>query len=179
MPASARPRIVLLHPNRTTGIAKVLSSVTHQRRQSPTSKAPERLQIYVPWNFHEPAPGVFDWRGERDLVHFIKLAERVGLYTLLRPGPYICAEWEMGGLPAWLLDPAVTGAAGALALRPGAAPGLRLPLLPAGRLRTERTGPNKVPCSRHKGLSGIDNVLPGICAWSQWYTERYLSSPRA
>ena len=67
------------------------------------------VQTYVPWNFHEPTPGVYVWDGDRDVVQFIKTAQEVGLLVILRPGPYICAEWEMGGLPSWLLtvDPAI------------------------------------------------------------------------
>lgn len=64
------------------------------------------VETYVAWNLHEPAPGDFRWEGRADLVRFIRLAEAQGLQVLLRPGPYICAEWEFGGLPAWLLrDP--------------------------------------------------------------------------
>lgn len=68
------------------------------------------VQTYVAWNFHEPVPGRFDFSGERDVGTFIKLAAQEGLHVLLRPGPFICAEWEMGGFPAWLLDPQIVGA---------------------------------------------------------------------
>ncbi|XP_063069955.1 beta-galactosidase-1-like protein [Engraulis encrasicolus] len=62
------------------------------------------IQVYVPWNFHEPVRGVYGFQGDRDLEHFLSLANQTGLLVILRPGPYICAEWEMGGLPAWLLE---------------------------------------------------------------------------
>ncbi|TNN84474.1 Beta-galactosidase [Liparis tanakae] len=62
------------------------------------------IQVYVPWNFHEAVQGVHDFTGDRDLGHFLDLANQTGLLVILRPGPYICAEWEMGGLPAWLLQ---------------------------------------------------------------------------
>ncbi|XP_057709409.1 beta-galactosidase-1-like protein isoform X1 [Corythoichthys intestinalis] len=62
------------------------------------------IQIYVPWNFHETVEGVHNFTGDRDLEHFLDLANQTGLLVILRPGPYICAEWEMGGLPAWLLQ---------------------------------------------------------------------------
>ncbi|XP_015234044.1 PREDICTED: beta-galactosidase-1-like protein [Cyprinodon variegatus] len=62
------------------------------------------IQVYVPWNFHETVQGVHDFTGDRDLEHFLNLANQTGLLVILRPGPYICAEWEMGGLPAWLLQ---------------------------------------------------------------------------
>ncbi|XP_073160948.1 beta-galactosidase-1-like protein isoform X4 [Lepidochelys kempii] len=61
------------------------------------------VQVYVPWNYHEPLPGVYDFSGDRDLGSFLDLTAELGLLVILRPGPYICAEWEMGGLPAWLL----------------------------------------------------------------------------
>ncbi|KAK7153894.1 hypothetical protein R3I94_007300 [Phoxinus phoxinus] len=62
------------------------------------------IQVYVPWNFHETVQGVFSFSGDRDLEYFLNLANQTGLLVILRPGPYICAEWEMGGLPAWLLQ---------------------------------------------------------------------------
>ncbi len=58
---------------------------------------------YVFWNYHEEAPGHFDFAGERDLAAFVAEAGRAGLLVVLRPGPYVCAEWDFGGLPAWLL----------------------------------------------------------------------------
>ncbi|MCI4394758.1 hypothetical protein PGIGA_G00172300 [Pangasianodon gigas] len=61
------------------------------------------VQTYVPWNFHEPVPGLYDFSGDRDLEYFLQLCRDLGLLVILRPGPYICAEWDMGGLPAWLL----------------------------------------------------------------------------
>ncbi|KAM7380624.1 hypothetical protein PAMP_003905 [Pampus punctatissimus] len=62
------------------------------------------IQVYVPWNFHETVQGVYNFTGDHDLEHFLDLANQTGLLVILRPGPYICAEWEMGGLPAWLLN---------------------------------------------------------------------------
>ncbi|XP_027590584.2 beta-galactosidase-1-like protein isoform X1 [Pipra filicauda] len=61
------------------------------------------VQVYVPWNYHETLPGVYDFAGNRDVEAFLDLTAELGLLVILRPGPYICAEWEMGGLPAWLL----------------------------------------------------------------------------
>ena len=59
--------------------------------------------LYVFWNAHEPQPGVYDFTGQNDLAEFCRLCQQNGLYVILRPGPYVCAEWEMGGLPWWLL----------------------------------------------------------------------------
>ena len=58
---------------------------------------------YVFWNTHEEVPGRFDFSGNRDLARYIRLAQETGLKVILRPGPYACAEWDFGGLPAWLL----------------------------------------------------------------------------
>jgi beta-galactosidase len=64
------------------------------------------IATYVFWNLHEPQPGVFDFSGQNDLAAFVRTAQEEGLYVLLRPGPYVCSEWDLGGLPAWLLaDP--------------------------------------------------------------------------
>ncbi|XP_004857895.1 beta-galactosidase isoform X2 [Heterocephalus glaber] len=62
------------------------------------------IQTYVPWNFHEPQPGHYEFSEDRDVEYFLLLAHKLGLLVILRPGPYICAEWDMGGLPAWLLE---------------------------------------------------------------------------
>ncbi|KAM8791966.1 beta-galactosidase-1-like protein [Rhynchonycteris naso] len=61
------------------------------------------IQFYVPWNYHEPEPGVYNFNGSRDLIAFLNETTLANLLVILRPGPYICAEWDMGGLPAWLL----------------------------------------------------------------------------
>ena len=55
------------------------------------------VETYVPWNMHEPQEGKFDFSDNLDLRRFIQLAQEVGLYVILRPAPYICAEWEFGG----------------------------------------------------------------------------------
>ena len=61
------------------------------------------VETYVAWNVHEPYEGEFHFEGEYDLCRFMELAQELGLYVILRPSPYICAEWEFGGFPAWLL----------------------------------------------------------------------------
>ena len=61
------------------------------------------VETYVCWNLHEPKPNEFCFDGLLDIVKFIETAKKVGLYCIVRPGPYICAEWDFGGLPAWLL----------------------------------------------------------------------------
>ena len=59
--------------------------------------------LYTFWNVHETNEGIFDFAGQNDIRKFIKLCQDNGLFVILRPGPYVCAEWEMGGLPWWLL----------------------------------------------------------------------------
>lgn len=59
--------------------------------------------LYVFWNFHEPEEGKYDFTGQKDIAAFCRLAQENGMYVIVRPGPYVCAEWEMGGLPWWLL----------------------------------------------------------------------------
>ncbi|MBP5453396.1 MAG: beta-galactosidase, partial [Lachnospiraceae bacterium] len=61
------------------------------------------VETYVPWNMHEAKKGVFNFEGILDIEKFIEIAEELGLYVIVRPSPYICAEWEFGGLPGWLL----------------------------------------------------------------------------
>src|SRR5262249_46639755 len=79
------------------------------------------ISTYVFWNFHEDAPGHYGFSGSRDVARYIRTAQEEGLHVILRPGPYVCAEWELGGYPAWLFaqpdillrstDPKFTGPA--------------------------------------------------------------------
>ncbi len=59
--------------------------------------------IYIFWNLHEQQEGVFNFTGQNNVAEFCRLAKKHGMYVIVRPGPYVCAEWEMGGLPWWLL----------------------------------------------------------------------------
>lgn len=59
--------------------------------------------LYVFWNIHEQREDQFDFTGQNDIAEFCRLAQKNGMYVIVRPGPYVCAEWEMGGLPWWLL----------------------------------------------------------------------------
>ncbi|EIE24551.1 hypothetical protein COCSUDRAFT_46851 [Coccomyxa subellipsoidea C-169] len=83
------------------------------------------VQTYVPWNLHEPSPGKYNWEGYADLTGFLQVAADLGLNVLLRAGPYICGEWDFGGLPWWLGFPGVAGG-GKLQLRSTDARFLRL-----------------------------------------------------
>ena len=62
------------------------------------------VETYIPWNLHEPKKGEFHFEGILDLERFLSIAKELELYAIVRPSPYICAEWEFGGFPAWLLN---------------------------------------------------------------------------
>ena len=62
------------------------------------------VETYVPWNLHEPEKGVYRFDGMLDIKRFLTIAQETGLQAIVRPAPYICAEWEFGGLPYWLLN---------------------------------------------------------------------------
>lgn len=92
---------------------KIISGAVHYFRTHPVSWY-DRLynlkamgcnvvETYVPWNLHEANEGKFNFKGIADIEKFIQIAADLGLYIIVRPSPYICAEWEFGGLPAWLL----------------------------------------------------------------------------
>jgi beta-galactosidase len=61
------------------------------------------LTTYVFWNLHEPKPGQFDFTGNLDIAAYVRIAQEEGLWVIVRPGPYVCTEWEFGGFPSWLL----------------------------------------------------------------------------
>lgn len=61
------------------------------------------VETYIPWNFHEAKRGEFNFSGGHDVEAFVRIAQELGLLVIIRPAPYICAEWEFGGFPAWLL----------------------------------------------------------------------------
>lgn len=93
---------------------KILSGAIHYFRVAPTDwyhslynlKALgfNTVETYVPWNLHEPRKGEYHFDGILDLEKFLLTAQELGLYAIVRPSPYICAEWEIGGFPAWLLN---------------------------------------------------------------------------
>ncbi|HBA86111.1 MAG TPA: hypothetical protein DCZ95_18660 [Verrucomicrobia bacterium] len=63
-----------------------------------------QITTYIPWNWHEPIEGQERWTGDQDLEKFIKLCAKHGMFLVVKPGPYICAEWDFGGHPDWLLS---------------------------------------------------------------------------
>ncbi|MEA4890414.1 MAG: beta-galactosidase family protein [Clostridiaceae bacterium] len=62
------------------------------------------VETYIAWNVHQPQRDTFDYSGMQDVAAFLKIAQEIGLYAIVRPGPYICSEWDFGGLPWWLLQ---------------------------------------------------------------------------
>ncbi len=86
--------------------ARIPREYWHARLKMAKAMGLNTIATYVFWNVHEPTPGHFDFSGNNDLAAFVKAAQEEGLYVILRSGPYSCAEWDLGGLPAWLLaDP--------------------------------------------------------------------------
>ncbi|MEY8445489.1 beta-galactosidase family protein [Enterococcus ratti] len=92
---------------------KLISGAVHYFRIPPTQwrQTLKNLQAmgcncvetYIPWNLHEPMKGQFNFSGLADVIKFLGIAEELGLFIIVRPSPYICGEWDFGGLPAWLL----------------------------------------------------------------------------
>jgi beta-galactosidase len=75
----------------------------HDRLRMARAMGLNTISSYVFWNYHELTPGQYDFSGQRDIAAFVRAAEEEGLFVILRPGPYVCAEWDLGGYPAWLL----------------------------------------------------------------------------
>lgn len=83
--------------------ARVPKEYWRHRLQMSKALGMNTICAYLFWNYHERTPGEFTWEDEADVAEFCKIAQEEGLWVILRPGPYACAEWEMGGLPWWLL----------------------------------------------------------------------------
>jgi beta-galactosidase len=83
--------------------ARVPRAYWRQRFREARAMGLNTITTYVFWNVHEPRPGVFDFSGQNDVAEYIREAQQEGLYVILRPGPYVCAEWDLGGFPSWLL----------------------------------------------------------------------------
>lgn len=83
--------------------ARVPREYWRHRLQMARAMGLNTVCAYLFWNQIEPKPGKFDWSGQADVAEFCRIAQQEGLWVILRPGPYSCAEWEMGGLPWWLL----------------------------------------------------------------------------
>lgn len=83
--------------------ARIPRAYWRDRLQKAKAMGLNAITAYVFWNEHEPRPGVYDFSGNNDIAEFIRETQQEGLYVILRSGPYICAEWDLGGYPAWLL----------------------------------------------------------------------------
>ncbi len=75
----------------------------HDRLRKARAMGLNTISTYVFWNYHELTPGHYDFSGRRDIAAYVRAARDEGLFVILRPGPYVCAEWDLGGYPAWLL----------------------------------------------------------------------------
>jgi beta-galactosidase len=83
--------------------ARIPKAYWRQRLQMAKAMGLNTVCCYLFWNLHEPEPGQFNWSGRADAAEFCRIAQEEGLWVILRPGPYACAEWEMGGTPWWML----------------------------------------------------------------------------
>lgn len=87
-----------LHP------ARIPKEYWRHRIQMVKAMGCNTIAAYIFWNYHEAKPGIFDFSsGNHDIAAFIRMCKEEGMWVLLRPGPYVCAEWDFGGLPSWLL----------------------------------------------------------------------------
>ena len=89
--------------------ARIPREYWRDRLQKARAMGLNTISTYVFWNAHEPKPGVYDFTGSLDVAAFVRMAQEEGLYVILRPGPYSCAEWDLGGFPSWLFaEPGIT-----------------------------------------------------------------------
>lgn len=96
-----KPFVILageIHPSR------VPKEYWRQRIQMAKAMGLNTISVYEFWNMHEPEKGRFNFKGNEDVAKFVKICQEEGLWVMLRPGPYVCAEWEFGGYPYWLLN---------------------------------------------------------------------------
>ena len=82
--------------------ARVPRAYWRDRLEKARAMGLNTITTYVFWNLHEPSPGHYDFSGQNDIAEYLRIAQQVGLHVILRPGPYVCAEWDLGGYPAWL-----------------------------------------------------------------------------
>src|ERR1044072_2950661 len=83
--------------------ARVPREYWRHRLQMAKAMGLNTVCAYLFWNLHEQRPGEFNWKDQANVAEFCRIAQQEGLWVILRPGPYTCAEWEMGGFPWWLL----------------------------------------------------------------------------
>ncbi len=87
-----------LHP------ARIPKEYWRHRIQMAKAMGCNTIAAYIMWNYHESSPGVFDFKtGNRNMAEFVRICQEEGMWVLFRPGPYVCAEWDFGGLPPYLL----------------------------------------------------------------------------
>ena len=84
--------------------ARIPQEYWRQRIQMAKAMGCNTIAVYIFWNYQETSPGVFDFTtGNHNIAEFIKICQEEDMWVLLRPGPYVCAEWDFGGLPSYLL----------------------------------------------------------------------------
>jgi beta-galactosidase len=88
--------------------ARVPRAYWRQRLEMARAMGLNTVTTYVFWDINEPRPGEFRFDGRRDVAAFVRTAGELGLHVIVRPGPYVCSEWDLGGIPAWLLADSAT-----------------------------------------------------------------------
>ena len=84
--------------------ARIPAEYWRHRIQMVKAMGCNTVAAYIFWNYHESKPGIFDFKtGNKNIAEFIRICQQEGMWVLLRPGPYVCAEWDFGGLPTYLL----------------------------------------------------------------------------
>ncbi|MCX6223366.1 MAG: beta-galactosidase [Bacteroidia bacterium] len=84
--------------------ARIPADYWRHRIQMAKAMGCNTIAAYIFWNYQEPTEGVFDFKsGNHDVARFVKICQEEGMWVLFRPGPYVCAEWELGGIPPYLL----------------------------------------------------------------------------
>ena len=85
--------------------ARIPSEYWRHRIQMAKAMGCNTISMYIFWNYHESEEGIFDFSTEnRNIGEFIRIVEEEGMWLIVRPGPYVCAEWDLGGIPPYLLD---------------------------------------------------------------------------
>lgn len=82
---------------------RVVPEYWRDRLEKLKSMGCNTVETYIAWNIHEPKEGKYNFSGMADIKKFILMAQELGLWVIIRPSPFICAEWEFGGMPSWLL----------------------------------------------------------------------------
>ncbi|KAK6051956.1 glycosyl hydrolase family 35, partial [Cooperia oncophora] len=105
---ASRKRLEILHVSIMEMVRQAQEEDERERGVRVRALGFNAIQYYIPWNFHEIYEGKYNFSGMRNFTEFSRIAYELGMYSLVRVGPYVCGEWENGGLPWWLLNKNIT-----------------------------------------------------------------------